>query len=159
MNDMLINAVAVVMAGYLQRREVDQRDLVGLIGEVAKALTAAGAQKPSIALPTAPVPPTPFTSPDATITDEYLICLEDGARVKMLRRHLRNRHNMTFEEYCRRWNLPQDYPCVAPSYSRCRRKLASEMGLGRSIQPNPRGKPRKTETGAESPADLEDVLG
>ena len=67
-----------------------------------------------------------------SITDDYLICLEDGKKFKSLKRHLRSKYNMSPEEYREKWNLPHDYPMVAPAYARERSRLAKEMGLGQS---------------------------
>jgi predicted transcriptional regulator len=65
-----------------------------------------------------------------SVTPEYIICLEDGKKLKMLKRHLKTRYNMSPEEYRRRWDLPQDYPMVAPSYAQQRSALAKKIGLG-----------------------------
>ena len=71
-----------------------------------------------------------------SVSDDYLICLEDGKKMKMLRRHLKQIYNLTPEEYRARWDLPPDYPMVAPSYAAKRSELAKKMGLG--TKPNPR---------------------
>ena len=73
----------------------------------------------------------PFVSIKKSITPDYLICLEDGKKLKMLKRHLRTRYDMTPEEYKDRWNLPADYPMVAPNYAAKRQELAKKNGLGR----------------------------
>jgi predicted transcriptional regulator len=67
----------------------------------------------------------------SSITPEYLICLEDGKRLKMLKRYLKTNYNMTPEEYRKRWNLPMDYPMVAPNYALRRSELAKDIGLGK----------------------------
>ena len=66
-----------------------------------------------------------------SITDDYIICLEDGKQFKSLKRHLSSKYDMTPDEYRQRWGLPADYPMVAPAYAAARSKLAREMGLGR----------------------------
>ncbi|MCA8892161.1 MAG: MucR family transcriptional regulator, partial [Hyphomonas sp.] len=66
-----------------------------------------------------------------SITPDFLICLEDGRKLKMLRRYLRSRYSMTPEEYRERWNLPADYPMVAPNYAKLRSKHAKNIGLGK----------------------------
>lgn len=76
-------------------------------------------------------PPEPAVSIRRSVTPEYIICLEDGKRLKMLKRHLRTAFNMSPEEYRARWNLPADYPMVAPAYAEKRRDLAKKIGLGR----------------------------
>ncbi|WP_420561875.1 MucR family transcriptional regulator [Tepidicaulis sp.] len=75
-----------------------------------------------------------------SITPEYLICLEDGKRLKMLKRYLRSRYNMSPEEYRARWNLPADYPMVAPNYAAQRSQLAKEIGLGQAANSSTRRK-------------------
>ena len=73
--------------------------------------------------------------PGQTVFHDYLICLEDGAKVKMLRRYLSSRFGMTPEDYIRKWGLPDDYPMVCPSYSEKRRQIALDQGLGTSHRP------------------------
>lgn len=65
-----------------------------------------------------------------SITDDYLICLEDGKKLKMLKRYLRTQYNLSPEEYRRKWNLPADYPMVAPNYAKRRSEFAKQIGLG-----------------------------
>ena len=77
---------------------------------------------------TAPEPAIPVKK---SITDDFLICLEDGKKFKSLKRHLRSKYGMSPEEYREKWGLPYDYPMVAPSYARKRSALAKEMGLGK----------------------------
>lgn len=67
-----------------------------------------------------------------SITPDYIICLEDGKKLKMLKRHLKSHYNMTPEEYKEKWDLPYDYPMVAPNYAIKRRELAQKIGLGKS---------------------------
>ncbi|NBC20379.1 MAG: transcriptional regulator [Alphaproteobacteria bacterium] len=75
--------------------------------------------------------PEPAVPVSKSITPDYLICLEDGRKLKMLKRYLRSRYDMTPEEYRARWNLPADYPMVAPNYAKIRSEKAKEIGLGR----------------------------
>ena len=74
--------------------------------------------------------PEPAVAPEKSVTDEYLICLEDGKQVKLLKRYLRQKYNMTPEEYRTKWGLPEDYPMVPAKYSETRSGLAKEQGLG-----------------------------
>lgn len=71
---------------------------------------------------------------DQSVTDEYIVCLEDGKRLKMLKRYLMTNYNMTPEEYRKRWKLPANYPMVAPNYSETRSKLAKDIGLGKNVE-------------------------
>lgn len=75
--------------------------------------------------------PKPAVSIKRSVTPDYLICLEDGKKLKMLRRHLKSQYDMTPEDYRERWGLPADYPMVAPNYARKRRDLAKKIGLGK----------------------------
>ncbi|MEL7110254.1 MAG: MucR family transcriptional regulator, partial [Pseudomonadota bacterium] len=75
---------------------------------------------------------TPAVPIKKSVTDHHIICLEDGAKLKMLKRYLRTRYNLTPEEYRKRWGLPADYPMVAPEYARRRSDFAKKIGLGKS---------------------------
>jgi predicted transcriptional regulator len=78
-----------------------------------------------------------------SISADYIVCLEDGKKLKMLKRYLRSQYGMTPEEYRARWGLPADYPMVAPNYAAQRSKLAKQIGLGRASAVNTRGRRRK----------------
>ncbi|MFN9007998.1 MAG: MucR family transcriptional regulator [Hyphomonadaceae bacterium] len=69
-----------------------------------------------------------------SITDDFIICLEDGKKLKMLKRYLRSKYNLSPEEYRRRWSLPADYPMVAPNYAKRRSEFARQIGLGRGVR-------------------------
>lgn len=75
-----------------------------------------------------------------SVTDDYVICLEDGKKLKMLKRHLKTAYNMTPDQYRDRWNLPSDYPMVAPNYALRRQELAKKIGLGRHRDREPRAR-------------------
>jgi predicted transcriptional regulator len=75
---------------------------------------------------------TPFVPIQESVKPDYIICLEDGRKMKMLRRHLKTAYNMTPEEYREKWDLPQDYPMTAPNYAKRRSALAKKIGLGKS---------------------------
>ena len=74
--------------------------------------------------------PTPVVPIKRSVQDDYIVCLEDGKKLKMLKRHLKTRYNMTPDEYRKRWGLPDDYPMVAPAYAKQRSNLAKKIGLG-----------------------------
>jgi len=82
----------------------------------------------------APAMPKPAVPVRRSITPDYLVCLEDGKRLKMLKRHLRTNYNLTPEEYRAKWGLPADYPMVAPKYAQQRSDFAKRIGLGRRSQ-------------------------
>ncbi len=124
--DVLRMATEIVTA-YVSQHSVDHLNLPGLINQVAGALSGLG----SVAANANEAPLKPAVSVKKSITPNYLICLEDGKKLKMLKRHLRTAYEMTPEEYRARWNLPPDYPMVAPNYSKKRSEFAKKIGLGR----------------------------
>jgi len=117
---------ADVVAAYVANNPVPVTSLAELIKDVHMALTnaAKGASE------SAEVPKNPAVSVRRSVTDEHLICLEDGLKFKSLKRHLRTYHGMTPEEYRAKWGLPADYPMVAENYSAKRAELAKKIGLG-----------------------------
>ena len=92
-------------------------------------------------------PGEPAVPVQESIAPEYIVCLEDGKKLKALKRHLKAAHNMTPEEYVARWRLPPDYPMVAPSYTRRRSEIANEIGLGRSRSHRGKAGPRAAASG------------
>jgi predicted transcriptional regulator len=100
--------------------------LPGLIHEVHSALLRVTSGHP-IVVAEAPKPAIPTKK---SITNEFLICLEDGRKFKSLKRHLRTQYNLSPDEYREKWGLPPDYPMVAPNYAKARSNLAKQMGLG-----------------------------
>jgi predicted transcriptional regulator len=131
MNETLITFTSDIVAAHVSNNNVAVEDLPSLITNVYGALAGLGG--------TAPVEeekPEPAVSVRASVKPDYIVCLEDGKKLKMLKRHLMTHYNMTPEEYRQRWNLPADYPMVAPNYAEKRRELAKKIGLGR--KPNAR---------------------
>ncbi|MDO7837109.1 MucR family transcriptional regulator [Sphingobium sp. HBC34] len=130
---MLITLTADIVAAHVTNNSVSVGDLPGLIANVHAALAGLGtAEEP--AMPE----PVPAVSIRASIKPEYIVCLEDGKKLKMLKRHLMTRYQMTPTDYREKWNLPADYPMVAPRYAEQRRTLAKSIGLGRKrTQPVP----------------------
>lgn len=127
----LVNLTAQIVASYAASNSVTQADLTGLIASVHSSLTKIGAEpEPSVE---ALVPAVPIKK---SITADFLICLEDGRKFKTLKRHLA-KFGLTPEEYRAKWNLPADYPMVAPNYAESRSQLAKSMGLGRKAAPAP----------------------
>ncbi len=115
-----------IVAAYVARHSVDKTELPGLINQVVDSLNSVGNGQVQ-----AEVPRKPAVSVKKSITPDYLVCLEDGKQLKMLKRHLRTAYNLTPEEYRARWNLPPDYPMVAPNYAKKRSEFAKKIGLGR----------------------------
>lgn len=123
--DLLALTVEIV-ASHVSNNAVAVDELPNLIGQVFKTLSDLG-EKGAVTLEV----PEPVVPVKKSITPDFLICLEDGKKLKMLKRHLKTRYNMTPDEYRERWNLPTDYPMVAPNYAKQRRDLAKKIGLGR----------------------------
>ncbi len=114
-----------IVAAYVGKNPVQSVDLSNVIRDVHETLLALGSAAQ------APVQQKPAVSVKKSLTDDYLICLEDGLKFKSLKRHLRSKYDLTPDAYREKWGLPFDYPMVAPSYARKRSKLAKDMGLGR----------------------------
>ncbi|KTE04323.1 hypothetical protein ATE68_01345 [Sphingopyxis sp. H038] len=123
--DMLLTLTADIVAAHVSNNSVGIADLPDLIGRVHGALAGLGSEA------AAPVEEQkPAVSVRASIKPDYIVCLEDGAKLKMLRRYLMTNFGMTPDEYRAKWNLPKDYPMVAPNYAEKRRALAKAIGLG-----------------------------
>ena len=126
MNEMLITLTSDIVAAHVSNNSVAVEDVAGLISNVYGALAGLGQ-----AVTVVEALPEPAVSIRASIKPDYIVCLEDGKKLKMLKRHLMTHYNMTPDQYRARWNLPADYPMVAPNYAEMRRALAKEIGLGR----------------------------
>ncbi|WP_407519719.1 MucR family transcriptional regulator [Methylobacterium oryzisoli] len=121
-----IELAADIVSAFVSKNSVPVAELPGLIAMVHTALGGLGKataeEKPAALSPAVPI--------KRSITPEFLICLEDGKKFKSLKRHLRSRYGLSPEQYRSRWNLPPDYPMVAPNYAAARSELAKTMGLG-----------------------------
>lgn len=126
MNEMLITLTSDIVAAHVSNNSVSVDDVAGLIGNVYGALAGLGQ-----AVVVVEALPEPAVSIRSSIKPDYIVCLEDGKKLKMLKRHLMTHYNMTPDQYRARWNLPADYPMVAPNYAERRRELAVKIGLGR----------------------------
>ena len=114
-----------IVASHVSNNTVAIGDLQQLIQQVYSALANVG-----IATAAASLRPQPAVPIKKSVSPDYIICLEDGKKLKMLKRHLKTRYNMSPEEYRERWGLPADYPMVAPRYAQQRSELAKKIGLG-----------------------------
>ena len=121
-----IELAAEIVSAYVSNNSVPSSDLPSLLSDVHSALVRVS-NGASVAAPEAAKPAVP---PKKSITNDYIICLEDGRKFKSLKRHLRTQYNMSPEEYREKWSLPPDYPMVAPAYAKARSALAKQMGLG-----------------------------
>jgi len=126
MSETLITLTADIIAAHVSNNSVSLEDLPALITNVYGALSGLGQDAP-----VAEVMPEPAVSIRASVKPDHIVCLEDGKKLKMLKRHLSTHYNLTPEQYRARWNLPADYPMVAPNYAEKRRELAKKIGLGR----------------------------
>lgn len=128
LSDFHITAAEIVSA-YLGANEVDPDKIPELLQIAYRGLINMDAPAATLhALPPAKKPAVPIAQ---SVQDDYIVCLEDGAHLKMLKRYLRTHFDMTFEQYRARWGLPKNYPSVAPKYTRERSKIAKDRGLGR----------------------------
>lgn len=121
----LLSLTSEIVSAHVSNNSVAMSDLPQLIEQVYRTLANVG-NEPS----NAPERPQPAVPIKKSVTPDYIVCLEDGKKLKMLKRHLKTAYDMTPEEYRERWSLPPDYPMVAPNYAKQRSKLAKEIGLG-----------------------------
>jgi len=124
-DDTLLTLTADIVAAHVSNNSVAVNDLPNLIQNVHSALN--GISQQSAAPEPRPEPRVPIRS---SIKPDYIVCLEDGKRLKMLKRHLMTHYNLTPDQYRQKWGLAADYPMVAPNYAEQRRKLAKSIGLG-----------------------------
>ncbi|MBB3980708.1 putative transcriptional regulator [Sphingobium fontiphilum] len=124
-NELLITLTSDIVAAHVSNNSVAVSDVAALIHNVHGALS-------NLSEP-APVPEVklePAVSVRSSIKPDYIVCLEDGKKLKMLKRHLMTHYQMTPDDYRAKWGLPADYPMVAPNYAEQRRTLAKKIGLG-----------------------------
>ena len=121
----LLELTSEIVAAHVSNNTLSVNDLPQLIRDVYATLETVGTGNKALDHLTPVVPIR------KSVTPEFLVCLEDGKKLKMLKRHLKTSYNMTPEEYRQKWNLPRDYPMVAPNYAKQRSDLAKEIGLGR----------------------------
>ncbi|KAA0598747.1 putative transcriptional regulator [Azospirillum lipoferum] len=123
----LQSLTAKVVAAYVGNNSVPVQDLPTLINSVQVAFRNLGDDKP---VP-AKAELVPAVAIKKSVTPEYIVCLEDGKKLKMLKRHLKTVYDMTPDEYRAKWGLPPEYPMVAPNYAKARSEMATKLGLGR----------------------------
>ena len=126
----LLKLTTQIVSAYVGHNNLASGDLPALINSVRTALETASAP----AVEAAPVALAPAVSIKKSVTPEYIVCLEDGKKLKMLKRHLASSYGMTPDEYRAKWGLPPDYPMVAPNYAKARSDLALKLGLGRTAK-------------------------
>ena len=138
MSEMLITLTSDIVAAHVSNNNVAVEDVPTLITTVYGALAGLGGT-PQVE----EARPEPAVSVRASVKRDHLVCLEDGKKMKMLKRHLMTEHGMTPDDYRQRWGLAADYPMVAPDYAETRRDLAVKIGLGRKPGQK-RGRKKKT---------------
>ena len=122
--DNLLHLTGQIVAAHVSKNDVSVGDLSALIRSVFSTLSTLG-EAPAVV-----DRPQPAIAVKKSVTPEFIICLEDGKKLKMLKRHLKTAYDMTPEDYREKWGLPADYPMVAPNYARHRSTLAKKIGLG-----------------------------
>ena len=140
----LLGLTADIVASHLSHNQVSTEALPGLIQSVYRSLSTVG--EPTVELDVAPTPAVPVKK---SVFPDFIVCLEDGKKLKMLKRHLQTSYGMTPEDYRTKWRLPRDYPMVAPNYASTRSSLAKQIGLGRKAAETP------TEPEASAELDVE----
>jgi predicted transcriptional regulator len=122
----LLGLTADIVTAHLSHNLVATSDVPALIQSIHAALHGLGRDAPP-----EPRKQEPAVAIRSSVRNDYIVCLEDGAKLKMLKRYLRTRFNLSPEEYREKWSLPRDYPMVAPAYAAQRKDLAVKIGLGR----------------------------
>ena len=120
----VLGLTAQIVSAHVSNNSIGAEALPSLIQDVYRTLAGVGKEQ---VLPDKQQPAVPVKK---SVFPDYIICLEDGKKLKMLKRHLKTSYNMTPEQYREKWQLPPDYPMVAPSYARHRSSLAKKIGLG-----------------------------
>lgn len=133
----LITLTSDIVAAHVANNNVAVDDVPSLISNVYAALSGLGESAPVIE-----EKPEPAVSVRSSVKPDYVVCLECGKKMKMLKRHLATDHGMTTDEYRARWSLNADHPLVAPNYAKTRRELAKKIGLGRAPGQKRGRKPR-----------------
>ncbi len=124
----IIALTSQIVSAFVSKNSVQASDLPALISNVYQSLNSLGQPQ---AAAEAPAELKPAVSVKKSVTPDYIVCLEDGKKLKMLKRHLQSSYGMTPDEYRTKWGLPADYPMVAPNYAKARSDLALKLGLGR----------------------------
>jgi predicted transcriptional regulator len=133
-SDEILKLASEIVAAYVSNNPIPASDVPAMLKSIHSTLGglagAAPSENTTSAKPVVPI--------KRSVNPDYIICLEDGKKLKMLKRYLRSNYNMTPEEYRAKWGLPADYPMVAPNYAAQRSEFAKRIGLGRSASPSGR---------------------
>jgi len=128
-NHELVQMTAQIVTSYISRNAVPGDQLGAVIHAIHDALRSVGTAPVAVAVPALAKPAVPVKR---SIQPDYIVCLEDGKKLKMLKRHLRTTYGLSPEDYRTKWGLPADYPMVAPNYAEQRSAFAKKIGLGRA---------------------------
>ena len=121
----IISATSQIVSSYISNNKIESNDIPNLIETVYSNLISINDKTSTYALE-------PSVDIKDSIHPDYLICLEDGKKLKMLKRYLKTKYNITDKEYREKWSLPPDYPMIAPNYAKKRSSLAKKTGLGKN---------------------------
>ena len=135
----LVELTTEIVSAYVANNPVPANELAALIESVHRTMISLGGQQPE---PETEQPQKPAVNPKRSVFDDYIVCLDDGKKFKSMRRHLM-KLGMTPEGYRAKWNLPHDYPMVAPAYAKARSDMAKSMELGRKTGMSKKGTARK----------------
>ena len=135
----LLRMTVDIVSAYVGKNPLPAAQIPEVINTVYSSLGNVGGAPREVR----PEPPKPAVAIRKSVTPEYIVCLEDGKKLKMLKRHLRSTYNMSPDEYRAKWNLPADYPMVAPNYAAQRSEFAKKIGLGRTAE-----RPARRKTGS-----------
>jgi len=122
--DVSLSLVTEIVSAFVSNNSVSNKQIPDLITSIHQTLMKVAGQAPEILKPAVPK--------KRSVTPDYIVCLEDGKKLKMLKRHLRTSYDLSPKEYRQKWGLPEDYPMVAPKYAAQRSELAKKIGLGKS---------------------------
>lgn len=124
-NKQYLSYTVDIVAAHVSKNTISVNEIPDLIGQVYQSIAQLGEGQNTQSEPLQPVVPI-----KKSVTPDYIICLEDGKKLKMLKRHLKTAYDLTPDEYREKWNLPPNYPMVAPNYAKQRSQLAKNIGLG-----------------------------
>ena len=133
----VLTLTAQIVSAHVSNNSLSADALSSLIQDVYRTLSGMGRE------PASPDKPQPAVPVKKSVFNDHIVCLEDGKKLKMLKRHLKTAYDMTPDQYRERWGLPPDYPMVAPSYARHRSTLAKKIGLGTKPRPAPAPAPAR----------------
>ena len=131
MDTALLGLTGEIVSAYVSKNTIAASDIPALISNVHQSLASLGQPQAAVAERAELKPAVPAVPVKKSVTPDYIVCLEDGKKLKILKRHLNSAYDMTPDQYRARWGLPSNYPMVAPNYAKFRSEMALKLGLGR----------------------------